>query len=390
MAKQTIALDFGSSDLKGFHGSNGSEPVKHIILESEYLTLPSSFAEQLPKDAGMGSSLDSAWVKLKKQGDCHLIGFTAKEYQAQFNFGALKINSIVPKTLAILASIHEERPIEEYSLSLLVPLNESSAAAQLKQNLVKHLKNFYFRQQRLSLPIDPAEIFIAPEGTGVAMLDREKSSLFQKRVCGYLMLGYNHAAIIVFKQGRFALSLSKIERLGFVRLVELMQQRIPELDKDAVKKAMFTTASATISYTNCDWSKITPDVDRYQKIYLECKDAYWQSLSLWLHNCLSFGSVDSIVRCGGTSDLLSDRLNQFFQAKNIPVYAPKDYNNVMLQALGFEDLNTSAARSFIKHNPMRFADVWGLFATLSGYQYDRVTKINSTSVRSKLPLQART
>ncbi|MDJ0728216.1 MAG: hypothetical protein QNJ38_24240 [Prochloraceae cyanobacterium] len=121
------------------------------------------------------------------------------------------------------------------------------------------------------------------------------------------------------------------------------------------------------------------------------RQEYWLLLKNWFDGCLPTSGVNTVVRLGGTSDLLSDFLDPYFRKDlGFNYYVPNDYRDTMLAALGFDSLHSPAALDFIRLNPIRFADVWGLFVALSGYQYDRVTKINSTSVRSKHPLQART
>ncbi|MGK7917827.1 MAG: hypothetical protein AB4038_20180 [Prochloraceae cyanobacterium] len=374
MDKKTICLDFGSTGIKQLDGSRSEQKVNYKLVEPEYLCLPSSSVPRLPKTPGMGKSIDSAWVQLKKKGDCHLIGFTAKDYQARFNFKEPKINSIVPKTLGILGSLYEENSFGDYRLGLLVPLNELSGAGELSANLVKSLKRFYLRSRKIELPISAEEIFIVPEGTGAAMRDHKKGQHFQNSVCAYLMIGYNHAALNVFKQGRFVQSNSQIERLGAVRLTELMQRQVPGLEKDAINRAISTKinskASYTGSYTTADWSQITSDVEALQLLYQQSLEEYWRMLKSWLSSCIGVGELDYVVRCGGTSDLLADQLRGWFQDLKISLYIPNDYKDKMLIALGLNQKDTQLAKKFIELNPIRFADVWGLFVALSGYSVE--------------------
>ncbi len=171
MVKKTICLDFGNTGIKLVHGNKEVKKVDYDLIDSEYLLLPNSSAEDLPQDAGMGKAVDSAWIRYSKKGECHLLGFTAKDYQAKLNLTQKKVDSIVPRTLGIIASIFEQKPFEDYRLGLLVPLNEIAAAKQLKADLLKRAKGFYYRDRKVSFPIDPKQIIVAPEGTGAAMRD---------------------------------------------------------------------------------------------------------------------------------------------------------------------------------------------------------------------------
>ena len=144
MVKKTICLDFGNTGIKEIHGSKEEQLVKWNLIEPEYLALPNLSAKTLPQDAACGKQIDNAWIKFKQKGDCHLIGMTAKEYyQAELDLIEPKINSIVPKTLGIVASIYQERTFEDYRLGLLVPLNELGGTAELKADLFKSLKRTF-------------------------------------------------------------------------------------------------------------------------------------------------------------------------------------------------------------------------------------------------------
>jgi len=383
MSKTTICLDFGNTGIKYLDGSPSQKKVNYKLIESQYLVLPHSSSTHLPKDPGMGRSVDSAWVKFKKKDDCHLIGFTAKDYQARLNLSTKKVNSIIPKTLGVLGSRYEEEAFEEYTLGLLVPLNELGGASELISNLVKALKSFYFRERKMSLPISKEDIWVVPEGTGAAMRDRQS---LKKDVRAYVMIGYNHATINIFKHGRFVESLSRIERLGAVRLIEFMQRQFPGLERDALNCAIFTTIDTLKKGKACpDWRKIDCNIGKLEQVYAHARQEYWLLLKNWFDGCLPTSGVNTVVRLGGTSDLLSDFLDPYFRKDlGFNYYVPNDYRDTMLAALGFDSLHSTAALDFIRLNPIRFADVWGLFVALSGYQYDRVTNNQSLAVGSIL------
>ncbi len=377
----TICLDFGNTGIKQLDGSADKRLVNYKLVDSEYLVLPNDSSVHLPKDPGMGRSVDSAWVKFKKKDDCHLIGFTAKDYQARLNLSTKKVNSIIPKTLGILASRYEEEPFEDYTLGLLVPLNEISGAGELVSNLSKALKSFYFRDRKISLPISKDNIWVVPEGTGAAMRDRE---FLKKDVRAYLMIGYNHATINVFKHGRFVESSSSIERLGAIRLIEFMQRQFPGLERDVLNRAIFTTVNSfKQNFAAPSWTKIDRDVTRLERVYQAALGEYWLLLKNWLSDSLIGTGVNTVIRLGGTSDLLGDRLRHYFERDlALKYYLPNDYQGIMLSALGFKDLNSSSAQNFLKLNPIRFADVWGLFVALSGYSVDNFTTQTKVAARS--------
>lgn len=386
MVKKTICLDFGNTGIKTIDGSKEEQLIEWNLIEPEYLALPNSSSKTLPQDAAYGKQIDNAWIKFKEKGDCHLIGITAKEYyQAELDLIEPKINSIVPKTLGTVASIYLEKPFSDYRLGLLVPLNELGGAAELKANLVKSLKSFYFRSQKISIPIAPSEIFIVPEGAGAAMRDQQnRSDTYTYQA--YLMVGYNHATFSVFKNARFIKHLSKIERLGFIRLFEFMQQRYPGLEKDTLLRAIHTTVEDfNLGHATPDWSKITQDLKKIQllqQVFSESLEEYWRMLKKWLDGCINSCSIECLIRLGGTTDLINKQLSNYFRDFKIDYFPANDYKSVMLKAFGYNSPYDRAAEKFIKYGPIRWADVWGLFAALSSYSGSVFAKNNSALIKT--------
>ena len=75
-----------------------------MLIEPEHLALPNSFAEHLPKDAGMGWPEDNAWVRLSAHGNCHLLGMLARDDRVFPNLKIQKWKIATPKILGATGS----------------------------------------------------------------------------------------------------------------------------------------------------------------------------------------------------------------------------------------------------------------------------------------------
>ena len=369
---QSVGLDFGSSGIKEIDWSGLDSKVNSMYVSSEYLKLPGDRALQLPSSQGTGRPEDTAWVRYSRDGECHLIGLTATDYMARFNYREAKFESIVPKTLAIIGALVEKRGLDNQlvinNLGLMLPWNERVMSAQIGSLLKQKLRSFYFRSRRLQVRVN--NLVIAFESMGVALLEMKRNQLSSMKKMAYLMMGANHLTFAPFTRGKLVESECVVSKFGFVYLIDLMLKRVAALEREEVMQAFSTRLNSGILTTQINWAKIRRGSitnSFLESAYQESLIEYFSLVANYLNGC-NLSGVESVVRAGGTSELIAQPLKDFLAKKDISLYVPLDYSDRLLKALGFEDLKSPEAQEFIKLNPMRYADLWGLFVAISGYE----------------------
>ncbi len=379
--KIVICIDLGSSLIKVLYRV-GELPVKYLLFDPEYIALPPESAANLPRDSGMGWPEDNAWVRYVKNGECHLVGRTARDYRVGFNFKALKKVSIVPKVLAAIGTLAQSENLGrnfQLDLGVLLPWGEISAREELQSSLKAALSGFYFRHTYLRVKLQ--QTIIAPEASGAAMLDQQRGSYFIRHNCAYLMFGHRNTSLLFFRKGTLSKRDSSTTNLGFVDLIDKMRARVPGLERNDVLLAFSTSMTSNLNrrgedttITTINWSRVTQERDedkasverrRLSDAYEIAIKEYWQLLVNWLDDCLPpRAEIDAVIRCGGASELLTPYIGDFFQ--DVPQYVPFGYTNQLMSALDLSSPKSPRASQFIAQNlPTRLADVWGLFVVFT-------------------------
>jgi hypothetical protein len=390
--KAIICFDEGSSATKIIYQiirGEEKEEVKYMLFPPEHIELPVESRECLPTSSGMGQEEDNAWIRFKKDGPCHAFGRVAIDYRAFVNIRTDKWKLATPKILAAIGAIALKENLGvsfNLDLGVLLPWGEISSASLLSQELKESLKGFYFRTTWLKVKIE--RLRCLPEGSGAAIWDSMVTNYGKNHNCLYLMFGYRDTSALFFRKGTLSKSETSTAHFGFFDLIDKMRSKIPGLEREEVLMALSTQMKQVhleregeYSYkdalTSINWKAIVksnkPEAEkeeilRYHQAYNTSSNENWQLISSWLSSVLPpISQINAVVRLGGTSDLLAERLHQFFGS--IPVYLPHGYGDEVMKALGLFSSQASERRyEFIRANlPMRLMDVWGLFAFFSGY-----------------------
>jgi hypothetical protein len=390
--KLTVCFDAGSSLSKILYELDGRK-IKYMVVDPEHLALPASSAKHLPQSSGMGKPEDNAWVRLKKNGQCHVLGRVAKDYRAFVNLKSLKWETATAKILGALGAIAERENLQaEFYLDLgvLLPYGEINSSAQLEKELKASLPNFYFRSQLLQVKLERYQC--VPEASGSAMWESLENPQFQRSNRAYLMFGHRNTSVLFFRRGSFGRAESSTTNLGFYDLIDKMREKVSGLERDDVLKAIEgTSKDAYYGYggnyhrrhdrvkiwldlkalaKSRSPEKLEREIEELKKVYETSLEEYWALLSSWLDSALPLRKeIDGVVRCGGASDWFESKLKNYFSG--IEVSVPDGYSRELLEVLELDpdEAKDLEAREFIKQAlPARFSDVWGFFAVFSGYR----------------------
>ena len=393
--KLLVCIDLGTSLIKIVYLVNGKK-VGYMLIDPEHLALSNASAEHLPTDAGMGLPEDNAWVRLSDDGDCHLLGRVARDYQAFPNFKIQKWKIATPKILGAIGAIAEKENLGTeltLDLAVLMPYGEIKSAPQLKKELVDSLGGFYFRHQEVFVELGRYQC--VPEATGLAIGELSASSAKGKNLL-YLMFGHRNTSLLCFRRGSLSQSESSTTNLGFYDLINKMADKVSGLDKNRFINAIYTSAEIeehgsyktnwvyTYTYkykeatTSINWASLTGTIERgerkaeieqLKKAYLTSLEEYWALIVNWLNSSLPpLTEIDCLLHSGGASQLFAQKLYQHFPSSF--VYYPDNYQDEMWSAFGlhFEE-NQAMASAFIKQNLFpRFVDVWRFFLFFSQYK----------------------
>lgn len=386
--KKLIAcIDVGSSLSKVIY-QVGSK-ISYLLMQPEHLALPPESAPQLPPDSGMGRPEDNAWIRFKKDAECHAIGRVALDYKASVNFKTLKSQIATPKILAAIGAIAEREQLPEnfcLDLGVLLPWGEIQSRETLETELKAALRSFYFRTRRIKVTLERFQC--VPEASGAAMWDAKYNTNFRSQNRAYLMFGHRNTSLLFFRKGTLSRKESSTTKLGFYDLIDKMRQKVPGLEREDVLNAIQTNLTRKYSYvhrgyeyeapeTNFWWARLFKSTSAdylAQKALLTTAyetslKEYWLLLSNWLDSELPLlNEIDTVVRCGGVSDLLTAQMKKYFFIT--PIYVPDAYSSNVLKPLGLEDKGREKEYiEFTKQNlHTRLVDAWGFFAIFSGYK----------------------
>ena len=386
--KTIVCIDVGSSLSKVIY--QVGDDIKYLLMQPEHLALPPESAPMLPLDSGLGFPEDNAWIRFKKDGDCHAVGRVAKDYKAFVNFKTLKSQIATPKILAAIGVIAEREQLNEnfcLDLGVLLPWGEIQSREQLETELKAAMRSFYFRNRRLKVTLERFEC--VPEASGAAMWDAKYQADFRNENRAYLMFGHRNTSLLFFRKGTLSRSESSTTKLGFYDLIDKMRQKVPGLEREDVLNAIGSRLNRKYSYvykayeyeaptTDLWWARLLPSTSSEKSIdqkallasaYSTSLKEYWLLLSNWLDSELpSMNEIDAVVRCGGVSALLTAQIKQFFRYKLISV--PDAYSSNVLKPLGLED--PKREQEYIEFTELnlhtRMVDAWGFFAIFSGYK----------------------
>jgi hypothetical protein len=384
----TVCYDPGTSLSKILYRL-GQGKVKYLTMESEVIKLPLSSVS----DSILASTnpKHNAWVRLSEEDDCYLVGRLARERRASVSIKKLKYESLVPKILAAVAAIattEKLNPEFDLRLAVLLPFGEYASRNYLEIELRKAIECFWFQEQNFKINLK--DYLCNIEGFGIALSDLKTYGLkqFQNSHFVYLMLGYRNTSLLVFKEGSLSRNASQTTQQGFYDLIDKIVAGVSGLNRDEIQAAIHTYElgfyNAQIALRDyrsvteiavgdliksSDLKKADLEMETITKAIDRATQDYWQILKNWLDEVLPpLRQLDRMIVCGGTSDFFKDYITNYFQSKNqfLKLSQTNLLENELLAALKLDEYEQ---KEFKKHNlALRFADVWGLFTSFTGYQ----------------------
>lgn len=325
MAKSILRLGFdpGRSATKVIYQIDQC-PVQLMLMEPEVIALPTDLVQEDETNRFNSATLlpeKRAWVQLRGDANCHLVGWLAREYQAFPRFDQLKYEEAVVKFLAVVGVITQRESLPDkfaVEAAVLLPYNEFKNHHRLKDQIERTLKNYQFRGQRLKASLD--RFFCSPEGGGLAweLINAQGEEWFyQKTVC-VLMLGHGNMSCLTFRHGNIDPSHSQTNRLGFVHLLDRVAIRSAGLDRDAIAETIFAIGGEadanhplvrTLVRATHD-ENIEPEVLELCQAIQLARTEYWTLTKNWIDSILP-SSLDALVIGGGNAQYLKAELSTY-------------------------------------------------------------------------------
>lgn len=374
-----IAFDPGSSLTKAFYRVDDGQ-VTPFLIGSECLEVSAESIEERPK-TGVVTPVNDAWVRLKKRGpgssSCFAIGFLAEQLNASVQLREVKHKTAVLKLLAVIGGICEEEGIVEedieLSVALMLPWNEFSDQATIKNEILTKSKRFYFRGQKIQCSVK--NIVINAEGGGfvIHLLEKHGVNWFssQSQICS-LMIGHRNSSLLTFSIGKIDPKRSEATDLGFVQMVDKVRSRFSGYSREEMAKALYEIGD-DISPNNKIVQRLvrrryedatSKEFDRLAMAIGLSRQEYIRLLKDWLKNLID----DPAVLCvgGGGGYYLRTFLSRYLK-RSLVLGSPSE--PVLESAEKFSDPSLSR----------RLIDVWYVFE----YYYDHPADSEKKNLSSK-------
>lgn len=321
--KLSCVCDLGSSASKICYQINDESP-QTMWMTSEVKKISESM---LQRGFNRGTDpVNNAWIRTTKDSSPVAVGFLAKN-----NFGIARIDlpkyqQAVYKVLAIIGAIVAERKERSIKLNLgiLLPYSEMGNESDLEKLLNDRLKEFYFRDKKISVKLSDFEC--VPEGFGLLMLAlRERGEIWlNNSQISILMFGHRNTSCLTFENGILVKKDSATSEIGFVRFIDWLIEERPGLKPDSISQKLTELALIYLdrSHGNIEFLPTSHQIKFLAKEagysgardYQLLADAiasvrkdHWDSLSEWLDTVTPLTSSDLIFG-GGASILFRDQI----------------------------------------------------------------------------------
>jgi hypothetical protein len=325
MEKISIATDFGASLVKAVYYGSSPDPSL-VLLKPEVICVPSSAIEAYKNGIGFGSSRpeDTAWLKVGDE--YYVLGESARHrFKVSAYLHQPKCHKVVYQCLAIIGiAIERERKIpSEVHLATLLPFDEFRYKEQFEEQLKEALNQFTFRGKQYSLKLN--RFICLPEGSGLYLRGRTKkiSQIPKNRqdlTTAIIMFGYRNISLMVMVQG--VAKVKKTEMLGFAQMIELIKERVPVVNEQALIKAIcqsFTTkdrkkALAVIA-VSADPTMKKKEIGKLLKVIVDAEKEYFTAVTNFLNAHLNLFTVDEFIIGGGTAYYFINEIDKYLDSR---------------------------------------------------------------------------
>lgn len=342
-------LDLGGSMTKIFFGDL-SGGCWLLCMEPEVMEVPESAIVSYKRTKlGNAQPKDSAYVGVGD--DYYAVGYLAQtQFFGNAGLSEPKYERALPKTLAAVWVASRQLTLGNQfnvAIGVLLPPGEYEDRERLEALLRSALARY--QTPTGTLKVNLSQFNCKPEGGGIyLMYCADRSTEVKRCVCAVVMVGYRNASVLVSNRGQ--VGQLKTSNLGFIRMVELVQQRSSGLEATALAEAMATAGESVDIrplrrlFQDADTDLRREKVDKLSQVIKEARTEYATMLKSWLKEALP-QRVDEVVLCGGTADYLHRELNEHFPATPITWHADIDIP---------EELDQSKMGN-------RLADVYGMY-----------------------------
>jgi hypothetical protein len=369
MKHLTVAFDPGTSRVKVIYKIGSGKP-KLLTMGPEYIVLPADLADSIESATeGFGLALpeDEAWVRLKEDGDFHVVGRLATTFKATTDMDSLKHESSLFKILATIGAIAQKEELGRrvaLDLAVLLPLSEYKDGEQLYKDLFQHLKSFYFRGERLRVTLKHWSCL--PEGGGIIMsvVNGIGEERFQENNVCVVMFGHRNTSFLLFERGSRSPK-SCTTDLGFYQMLDKIIAKSSGQSRDSIMQAFRVTSSDIVgAYNYSIFSAALVKTSRAENREREKQELeqaitsalkeYWLLLENWLDRLIPDPrQLERIIICGGAAVFLESEIRSYFRGATV------DFGT----AVWIEQITKHLSLSIKEKQELAFrlADVYGMF-----------------------------
>jgi hypothetical protein len=267
---------------------------------------------------------NESWVEY---GDAlYAVGFLAHHvFNARVAPKEPKSEWAIAKVLAAVGvMVIKEALPDTFDLALAMPLpfTEWEARKRFERDVTKALLNFSFCDKPLKVNL---KVFICtPEGGGHVMIkgDQLGSDFNQKKIIS-LMWGYRDISIVKFDKGVMS---GHTERLGFMNLIDMVQNRISGYNSRERERLLLETIHSVgkdIKSKNFkhlalskNASRKSEEADLIAEAVRACRSEYWRQVTTLFGRHITPDCDENIIG-GGCVDYYRDELKTFY-SQNFP------------------------------------------------------------------------
>jgi hypothetical protein len=321
MDSLNIATDFGASLGKAIYEGSSGDPSL-ILLKPEIIGVPSSSIEAYQKSFSFAGTHpeETAWLEVKGQS-CFLGELARHRFRMERNLNEPKYNKAIYQCLAIIGSAiqREKVKVSKLNLAIVLPFDEFRYKETFEEQLREGLKSFSFRGQDYSLKLD--QFRCLPEGSGLYLRGRQSNGAHwlashKDITIALVMMGYRNISLMVMEKGIPKVTETTMQ--GFAQMIELIKQRVPVVDEQALIKAMSKSngkqrQKAFDEIAVCDDEQMRKkEIEKLVKAIKDAKEEYLNLVTSFFNANLKSFTVDEFVIGGGTANYLRSELRKYF------------------------------------------------------------------------------
>lgn len=315
MADLLLAFDPGSSLSKALYTTYPFQ-LELMVMEPEVFRVDQESIELYEQNRiGQSSPENSAWIEWL--GEYRAVGYLAKtRFHGTAGLKELKFGRALYKLLAIVGAIAQKKLLPSkfsMSLGLLLPWGEYQDRERFKRLASEALANFSFRGQRYAISLEGFDCM--PEGAGLLLRGRQSNTSLRQESIAVIMIGYRNASALVWERG--AMTCGNTSNLGFIRLIEKVQEFTSGQNPDALAAAIYQAGPKIKPKAFRHLVQTTDprlqdeEIAQIVQAVKTFRAEHWQMLKSWQQEVVPAG-ITEVILGGGTATYYRPELNRFY------------------------------------------------------------------------------